>query len=328
MIYLYFGKIGDGKTYHVVKNELVPAVKAGRRVYTNIDGFGEGKYLRRLSEKTGRAPHEILVTKIASTDEWRDLLRLDLNDKEGTSLKVQRDSVIVADEAQLIWDARDFKNTNKEFLWLLEYHRHFGLDFIFITQDVKRLEKAIRSVTNECYQVKNLKFLSALVGNKYVKHVRQTPDSPITTTEHGTLDPEYFQLYRSAVQHSRFARAGGAYLSTPIAFLVLTFIALAGYTVWKKNPFIGRKPANAQVSTDSSVVLSRPLPVAVDYKDALNNGSLTEGTTAYELIAARASLESPPALGCTLKKVPWSYRIVWKGVTETMQGVREEAVCF
>lgn len=329
MIYIYMGKIGDGKTYHVVVNEIVPAVRRGRRVYHNIDGLGEGMAMRRLMEKTDKAEHEIKLTKIESKDEWRELLQLDLDDKEGKSLRLERDSLVVVDEAQMIYDSRDFKNTTKTFLTLLEYHRHFGLDFVFITQNVTRLEKAIRGLTNECYQVKNLSFLSGVLGYRYVKHVRQTPDSDITTTQHGKLDPENFALYRSAVQHSRFKRGGGTYFSTPILAVGAAVFCLVVYGAFKRNPFMGGKPKAHAENIPSSAVAVVPAPnIQLDFKDALNSGSLTEGTTSLQLIEARSSLASAPSLGCTMKKVPWSYRIVYQGVEQSDRGVREEAVCY
>lgn len=195
MIYLYYGKIGDGKTYHVVANEIIPALRAGRKVYTNIDGLS----LKHLSMLTGRLPGELHI-EILSNDNLKQLLNLERDDKEGHSLLVERGSLIVVDEAQMLWDAREFRDTSKSFLTFLEYHRHFGLDLVFITQNVKRLETSISRLANESYQVKNLRFLGRFLSSQYVVHIRQTPhDRERIATIRGTYRPEVFTAFRSYV---------------------------------------------------------------------------------------------------------------------------------
>lgn len=196
-IYLYYGKIGDGKTYHVLVNEVLPAVRKGRKIYTNLDGLN----VRRLSQFVGR---EVEVVQWNSTEEIRAAFQLAQDDKEGLSLQVERGSLLIVDEAQMIFDARQWKDTGPGTLRLCEYHRHFGLDIVFITQSPGRLDKSLCRLANESLHVKNLRFLGSLFGKRYVINVRQTPwDRETMATMTGAFKSEYFALYRSAVVNAR-----------------------------------------------------------------------------------------------------------------------------
>jgi len=233
MIYLYYGKIGDGKTYHVMYNELLPAVRDGRKIYTNIDDLDQ-RHIRML---TGVDPQ---IVNVATHDEFKSLMECDPNDKKGENLKIDHGSLVIIDEAQLIWDARDFRATSKKFLTLLEYHRHFGLDLVFITQNPKRLEASVTRLANNSYQVKNLGFIAKGLKNRYVLHIRQTPfDRDIVATMRGKFHKPVFACYRSAVagrntkvsSRRKSALQGGLfYFIGGIAiFLILMIVSRGGF---------------------------------------------------------------------------------------------------
>lgn len=239
MIYLYYGKIGDGKTYHVVSNELIPAVRAGRKIYTNIDGLSK----KHIGMLTGKIDNEMQIV-ILSNDQLKDLLQLSVDDKEGLGLQVSRGALIIVDEAQMIWDAREFRDTKKTFLTFLEYHRHFGLDIVFITQNVKRLESSISRLCNESYQVKNLKFLGGFLKRQYVLHIRQTPhDREKVATIRGSYRNEIFLCYRSYVASSKFSKKtkaalqGFVYYATAIMLVlgVSMFVIRGGFSFFSPD---------------------------------------------------------------------------------------------
>lgn len=196
-IYLYYGKIGDGKTYHVLANEVVPAARKGRKIYTNLDGLN----VRRLSQYVDR---EVDVVQWESVEQIRAAFQLAQDDKEGVTLAVDRGALLIVDEAQMIFDARQWKDTGPGTLRLCEYHRHFGLDIVFITQSPGRLDKSLCRLANESLHVKNLRFLGSMFGKRYVINVRQTPwDRETMATMTGAFKPEIFALYRSSVVNAR-----------------------------------------------------------------------------------------------------------------------------
>jgi len=252
MIYLYYGKIGDGKTYHVVANELLPALASNRKVYTNIDGLNK----KHIAMLLGKLETELHIVHLEHAEAIKDLMQLAVDDKAGHSLKIEKGSIVIIDEAQMVWDAREFKDTKKSFLSLLEYHRHFGLDFVFITQNPKRLEASITRLANESYQIKNLRFLGAFLKNRYVLHVRQTPfDREIISTIRGKYRSEIFLCYRSYVSSSKFnkksksALQGFFYYATAIVFVlsIALFIIKGGFTF--ANPDKIKSLSNANINT-------------------------------------------------------------------------------
>lgn len=214
-LYLYYGKVGDGKSYHVVATEILPAVRDGRKMYVYMDGLNP----RRLSQFAGRNSNVVLWDNV---EQVREACQLEVDDREGAGLKVDRGSLIVVDEAQLVWDAREWQRTGKQALAFFEYHRHFGLDLVLITQSPGRLDKGLVRLANECLHVKNLRFLSSALGRRYVVNVRQSPqDREPVATIRGRFEDNIFACYRSATQvrgpkvHGRGIR--GAMLWGPAA---------------------------------------------------------------------------------------------------------------
>lgn len=191
-LYLYYGKVGDGKSHHVVATEILPAVRDGRKMYVYMDGLNP----RRLSQFAGRNANVVLWDNV---DQVRAACQLEVDDREGRGLTLDRGSLIVVDEAQMVWDAREWQKTGKQALAFFEYHRHFGLDVVLITQAPGRLDKGLVRLANECLHVKNLRFLSAFLGGRYVVNVRQSPqDREPVATVRGKFEDNVFACYRSA----------------------------------------------------------------------------------------------------------------------------------
>src|SRR5574340_247846 len=188
MIYLYYGKVGDGKTYHVVNREVIPALLSGRKVYTNIEGLN----LRNISTFTS-IPYAELAELVFLFDPF---------DKAAVKemYKIaEHGSLIIYDESHDYYDAREYKNADKDFLDFLSKSRHQGFDIVFITQSPKRLEGNIVRLCNFAYQVKNLGFIGRFVKSVYVVHCRQSPYDAIVSTFRGRYDKAVFALYSSFI---------------------------------------------------------------------------------------------------------------------------------
>jgi|GEM_PF-1724114 len=194
---LYYGKKGSGKSYCVIFQEIIPALREGRKVITNIDGLN----LRELRNFIGK---EIDVEVRMSKKWWRESLTC-VVENEGTEQErliphpsIWSGALYVIDECQMIWDAREFRDTTKGFLSMIEYERHFDIDIIFVTQNVKRCDVNITRLANDSFQIKNLGFLHGWAKNKFVVNKRQTPfDSDVVAQYTMTYDKTIFTLYRS-----------------------------------------------------------------------------------------------------------------------------------
>lgn len=123
MIELVSGKQGSGKTLYATK-ECIKYLKKGSKVYTNY--FVKGCFILPRN--------------------WYDF-------------KYEEGSVIVFDEAQLLYNCRDFsaKDKRKEYKSLLAYLtmcRHYNIHIIFITQSLARLDVQIRDLATEVLRFK------------------------------------------------------------------------------------------------------------------------------------------------------------------------------
>lgn len=255
MIYIYTGKIGDGKSYHVVKNELIPAVKAGRPVLTNLDIGPE--HIRAIAFECGLSPAQVKIT-VVDGERLKEMLQLDENDKEGKHLPIEKQTLIIVDEAQKLWRAREYKETSNNFLFLLEWHRHLGLDVVFISQDVGQMDKAIGRLCNEFLTVKNLRMLHSFVGNRYILQHRQRPGDPVVATTRGTLDPKYFRFYRSMVNEGMRTHETTAGLSLVKVGAVVALLCVAGARVYSQGAFGGAVKTMRQTEAKAAALAASP----------------------------------------------------------------------
>jgi len=230
----YWGKVGDGKTHHVVKYRLLPALAQGRIVYTNID-FGKDLYLADgtlflkgsyhaswlVSNYLGKDVRRIF--NIVSNDFFRSNLLLQTLD--GAQLKIKPHSRIIIDEAQMLFPISGYQLVDPAFFRLLTYCRHYDIDFVFITQNPNLLDKRIISSSTELIMIKNLWFLSTFAKNVYQESHHQTIWAESHLKSRHTFDKTIFSLYKSAdFSITRQRRFLPAWVFLPFFFFVGSII--------------------------------------------------------------------------------------------------------
>lgn len=326
MINIWTGKIGDGKSYHVVKNEVIPAVKAGRPVLTNLDIGPE--HIRAIAFECGISPAEVRI-RVVDGERLKQMLQLDENDKEGKHLEIEKQTLVVVDEAQKLWRAREFKETSNNFLFLLEWHRHLGLDIDFITQDVAQMDKAIGRLCNEFLTVKNLRVLNTWLGDRYVIQHREKPGMPVIATTRGYLEPKYFRFYRSMVNEGKRTHETASGLSFWKVAAVAGLVMVSGYRVFTQGAFGGTAKA-AKIATSGGGItsgLNKPgESVAVS---AAGAASVAEGRVSG--LSARGenlrdALREKPKV-CRLETQIGRSRILMNGKDERLEWPRIVTVC-
>jgi len=222
---IYYGKIGSGKSYAVMFQEIIPALRSGRKVVTNIDGLD----VSAIRNYIGR---DIDLTVKTSYRWWRENLgcKLEDNGDEGRAVlnpALEEGALYAVDECQLIWDARGYKDTSDDFLNLITYNRHFGIDIIFITQNVKRCDVNITRLANDAYQIKNLGFLHSFGEKKYAVNRRQTPfDKDVIAQYTATYDKTIFSLYKSGVDVNAVKQKTRFKTSMLYVWLMLLFVGV------------------------------------------------------------------------------------------------------
>ena len=286
---IYYGKIGGGKTYLAMFQEIIPALRSGRKVVTNIDGVD----VNALRNYVGRD----IEIRIIKSHEWykRNLwVKHEDDDSEDgryiLSPMMTENTLYVIDEVHDIWNSRKFKDSQEGFLTLLSYNRHFGIDLVFITQNVGLCEVNITRTANESYQVKNLGFLSRWTMKKYVVNRRQTPkDKEVVSQYTGTYDKSIFSLYRSGTN----AQAGNrskAYLSNIKVggFVVMILVSIL-VLVSIGNPITavtGKKKAVKDVNSIGDIHYNSPVAGGVASSQVVSGGTSKETKSSPEPVSS------------------------------------------
>ncbi|EPM7940831.1 zonular occludens toxin domain-containing protein [Vibrio alginolyticus] len=196
MIYAIAGRPGGGKTYEAVAYHIIPAIKDGRKVITNItlniDWFVKvfGEDVRGLIKIVdGR------LTDFGSTsrpfsqiedysDEWR-------NEKGQGPL-------YVVDEAHMSLPSRGLAAPILEWYSI---HRHYGVDIILLTQNIRKVHRDIKDMIEVTYRcTKNTAMGST---SSYTKKVQDGCAGEVVNTSTRFYKSEYFPFYKSHSQSNK-----------------------------------------------------------------------------------------------------------------------------
>ena len=153
MIYLYSGTPGSGKSYHAV---AVIAHKLGRRDKNRAIANFQKKKKKITSRFEYWDNSEICISKLMQYA------------REHHRLGVEGQTLVVIDEAQCIFNSRDWNgkgvlhsalkrqpDSRMDWIKFFSQHRKFGYNVILIAQSDKMLDKQIRSLIE--YDVKHIK---------------------------------------------------------------------------------------------------------------------------------------------------------------------------
>jgi zona occludens toxin len=191
MIIVFEGTPGSGKTYEAVK-KLMDNLRLGRVVYTNIRGLDEGSCIEAIKTNTGLDDFE-LGTKLRFLSDERCREFWD---------HIENGSLIVIDEAQRFFSNREWQSeTNKKFGQWAAVHRHYGFDVVLITQNIEKVDGAVRTLTEWTYRFKKVNFFGAAIKKKYVCYSYAGDDvsgKPLGNNIR-TYDEKVFRCYNSYV---------------------------------------------------------------------------------------------------------------------------------
>jgi len=223
---LISGLPGTGKSLTGVKRFVLPALKKHRKVYTNIDGLS----LLRVSLYLGMDYNDV-EKLLVHTDKFNTDMLIN---------GVDANSLVVIDEAQVFWNNRNYASEeNKRLLPFLQKHRHYGLDIVFLTQNIDQLDIGIRRLCHVHYRL--LRLTNAGL-NKVIK-VNVYPDAmgseqfkPISTLV-WTIDKGIFPLYESYVSGEVSETKnplGNVILKNPRLLFCLAVFVVCGYLTWQR----------------------------------------------------------------------------------------------
>lgn len=124
MIEIYTGTPGSGKSYNAVF-ELVSHLKKGKPAFANF---------------TLRDPDPSWRFTSFANEEVNEVIRWIVKHP----LSQEGEGLFIVDEAQLIWNSREWKDIPKSVLGFFSQHRKLGWNIILITQRIEMIDRQIR----------------------------------------------------------------------------------------------------------------------------------------------------------------------------------------
>lgn len=235
------GDPGSYKTSTLISDYLVPAIKAGRVVVTNIRGV-----------KTVEEIAEIYGFELADTAE----IILVSFDESGFSQMarffhwVPEGALILMDEGQRVYPTRlrefsiyDLQKSSphydekrpKTVEDAFDSHRHMNWDIYISTPNIGKIHKEIRAVAEFGYRHKNMATVFSFMKGRY-KRVTHIADNSGTAIGHAIsaglrkIDKRAFDVYQStATGKTKDSAAAFSFFKQPKILLVLCII---GYSIW------------------------------------------------------------------------------------------------
>ena len=200
----YTGLQGSGKSYETVASVIVPALKSGRRIVTNISGLDEEAIREFLEEQRVRSEDIREIVHFAFEDILKPgfFCRTDEKTHEHTKgTHVNAGDLVIVDEVWRFWGSGE--KLKPEHLEFFRMHRHYtdtagvSCDLAIITQDVGDLERKLKAVIETTFQMVKLKNLGRPKNYRIEIYTRANVRRKAQQVLIRKYDPKIFALYSS-----------------------------------------------------------------------------------------------------------------------------------
>lgn len=280
-INVYTGLMRSGKSYEVVSEVIVPAIRSGRRVVTNVDGISEEKihdYLRSLHRNDDDASFGKVV-HVENAQVFDDKFFPYYDDAKGvhTDTIVQPGDLVCIDEAWRFWGASGSKIHKNHKSFFLE-HGHFtdektkvACDLVLMIQDMSTLNRFVKNVV--AFNFRTHKKVSLGMGNTYSLNMWEGHKQ-----SNATLIGNWVRRYKKEIFPLYSSFKGGAqgvmvnadrrqniFTNKKLWFLVAVLIVggwVSATNIWKffHPAAVGRdgKPLSAAVASTNSASVPQP----------------------------------------------------------------------
>lgn len=252
-INVYCGVMGSGKTYEVTKNVIVPAIRKGRNVVSNISGLNETAIHEYIVHKWGdpleklgsiRLCEDSDIIEVTETTRVLKASFLPWNASDGDKKSfVKAGDLVVIDEAQRYWDTT--AKLPKAHLLFFTEHRHFAhpetkvtCDLVLMLPSMALLHRALKSIAELSFCCTKLKAVGApksyriemWEGTKQTRKDRQR-------VEVRPYDKDVYPLYQSyeggaGKEHVVDKRQQITSPAKIAAFAVLLLLCFGGTSFW------------------------------------------------------------------------------------------------
>lgn len=197
-ITLVKGRPGAGKSYEVVVNHIIPNVKEGRKVVTNIplniDHFVLifGESVKTLLEVV---PFDFDGGHVYLSDPEDYKKYQDWKNEKGQGC------LFVLDECHLMFPlsgrGKGQSDLAERQIRFFSGHRHYGFDFIFLTQSDKKLNRLLREDIEICIEVRKNRAISDNAYRRYVYYYGDGKKGGLIEQDSRKYEKQFFPFYKS-----------------------------------------------------------------------------------------------------------------------------------
>lgn len=347
-INVYTGLMGSGKSYECVSSVIVPAVKAGRRVVTNVDGIDNDAIRAYCQDKYGIEAESLGAVVHCKN---QDVGKADfLPYGENVDTFCQPGDLICIDEAWRFWGTGCRLLTEHKVFF--REHRHFVhpdsrvcCDLVLMVQDISDLNRILKVVVECTFKTTKIKTL----GLNKTYRVEMWEGHKLTqkgrvAVENKRYDPQIFPLYSSytgGVGKELQVDDRQNVLKSPklwiLAVLVISLFSISVYILigffgsWQKNDNSATSTGYVDSKTNSALPASAPA-VRVQPRQVMSTswrlvGTMQAGKIAYAVIQStdgRMRLEHPSNFqnsgAVMIGEVDGERITVWSGSKPTSKG--------
>lgn len=140
------GVPGSGKSYDAMKNHILPAIKAGRKVYARLNGLEDPSRVEKIATYLKMPAEQVreLLHHMPSADVFSSFQAVQDEAGEWSLPERFHNALIVIDEVHDFYIGGTREQLPKPVEQFFALHRHFGCDVLTMTQFYKRIHPAIR----------------------------------------------------------------------------------------------------------------------------------------------------------------------------------------
>jgi zona occludens toxin len=265
----YTGLMGSGKSYEVVSSVIVPAIQAGRRVVTNIDGINPQAIQDYILSKTKLTVDQLGSIVIFAND---DINNTDFFPNDADPHSDQSPTTLMAGDLLAVDECWRFWSTDNKIseahMTFFRMHRHYthpqsgvSCDVALMIQDLGTLHRKLKAVvemTTRTVKLKTLGMSSSYrielyEGNKLTKKTR-------IDTFNKQYKADIFPLYKSYAAGTGNEKAidkrQNVLLNPRIWIVAVLLIVFGLWGVWSLYGFFTPKNKSKPASQSSSSSLS------------------------------------------------------------------------
>lgn len=230
MIYAICGTPGSFKSCYAVQNFVLPALKKGRMVYTNIEGLSPAHIATYYDLDPIEVEQNLQILGRVYDDDGKWHEDVDKIRRFYEDLPIN--ALVIIDEAQNYFSSRDFKEGFSADLipWLTK-HRHLGNDVVWITQNIESVDITFRRNTHLTYALRRAENLG--MKNAAFNYIfdRADLDRRHLARKMYRPDPTIFKLYSSYqekdVKENR--KTYNVFLRSPFIWLMIIVFGYVAY---------------------------------------------------------------------------------------------------